>query len=849
MSIKICHIQLLFVCMISFLINCHSFDPEVIHLNDLDESKLPYTFRNRETLSSARYKIYDLNHDEKDEFLIFTNNTKYFQQPNFIILESQHSHYVYFEKIFHSYVSVLDFYPDINDDGWDEILIMEKYPDSTLIHLLDHTGKSIQKFTTAVKPENIDIDWNCSISSVTLMNINGDGIKDVLLNIQSGYAYQPRGIAAWDIITNEYLWYYQTGFVPRNPVLSDIDQDGSREILLGSNSPNNGIEARGSDCLINGTDDAHTYITVLDSSGQLIKQQCIGHAYSRVNIHSHDMNRDSNSEYFITFRSHAHPWEQAFVARWNPEKGIYGHRIERGVNPLEMIHFFDADRDGVDDILLAWDDGTIEIRNQSHEVIRQLKIPDLSVERVVIWDVNRDAEEEIYITGRYMGKQTTVMLNRKLHLLAWLKNASVIRKPVKAGFDQPQYLLARSSDQEASVFSLHLQKRLAPDFFAHWQWVLYGFFIASFIFAISLLVLKKKNHFKNLRRITKLLSGSEVQPIVILNNEGQVRQINTAFRHEFNINKEIRGRHWKQMFKLDQWSGLEEILKKVFNSPGAPFQGELQSFRNNQQEEWMAVGRWVRVSKKEHYCVIRLQNITKLTQSRRAVAWASMAQKLAHEVKTPLSTVMLSAQNIAMDCKDKQLNPEKMENHISRILKQVSRLRELTDAFLKFSHLEPPSIEKIDINKFIQTWIKDHDEHFGDQVETVLSLQPDIPPVSTDPQQFHSVIKNIVDNALNAMKGRGVLTISTRLVQSLPGSYKKHVSQAVQIEITDTGQGISPEDCEKLFQPFFSRSASGTGLGLVICKKIIEDHHGTINVNSEAGTGTTFTISLPLNDL
>ena len=97
------------------------------------------------------------------------------------------------------------------------------------------------------------------------------------------------------------------------------------------------------------------------------------------------------------------------------------------------------------------------------------------------------------------------------------------------------------------------------------------------------------------------------------------------------------------------------------------------------------------------------------------------------------------------------------------------------------------------------------------------------------------------------MDGKGVLNISTRLVQSLLSDSSCTTIDSIQIEIADTGKGIPKENLNQLFQPFFSKSPGGTGMGLVIVKKIVEDHHGTIRVESEEGIGTTVFVTLPVH--
>ncbi|MBN1603321.1 MAG: hypothetical protein JW915_17060 [Chitinispirillaceae bacterium] len=238
-------------------------------------------------------------------------------------------------------------------------------------------------------------------------------------------------------------------------------------------------------------------------------------------------------------------------------------------------------------------------------------------------------------------------------------------------------------------------------------------------------------------------------------------------------------------------------------------------------------------------------DVTDLAQSKRVVAWASMAQKLAHEIKTPLSTVMLSTQHLQMECEENVDTHSRLNKYIQRIYTQVARLQKLTDSFLKFSRIEAPRCEPLDINKLLQDWLKENTFKLGSAVHVELQLSDDLPAVSGDLQQLNIVIQNLIENSLKAMDGKGVLTIATRLVQSLHRESSDRPASGVQVEISDTGKGMSPEELEKLFMPFFSRAPGGTGLGLVITKKIIDDHKGLISVESEQGIGTRVTVTIP----
>jgi signal transduction histidine kinase len=123
-------------------------------------------------------------------------------------------------------------------------------------------------------------------------------------------------------------------------------------------------------------------------------------------------------------------------------------------------------------------------------------------------------------------------------------------------------------------------------------------------------------------------------------------------------------------------------------------------------------------------------------------------------------------------------------------------------------------------------------------------LSPELPEVFADGNQLRQVLLNLVSNALDAMPEGGQVSLRTRPVIAAQGTV------SVQVQIADTGLGISPEDLRRIFDPFFTTKGpgQGTGLGLVICQRIVKAHKGSIEVRSEKGQGTTFLVTLPGRD-
>jgi len=219
---------------------------------------------------------------------------------------------------------------------------------------------------------------------------------------------------------------------------------------------------------------------------------------------------------------------------------------------------------------------------------------------------------------------------------------------------------------------------------------------------------------------------------------------------------------------------------------------------------------------------------------------------MAHDIKTPLSAIQLSLQTLQMKLSD--ISPQslkKLENDFSLINKELKRVKEMTKNFLKFTNLEKPNLQYIAIKQIIAHAVKQFKNYFNHRLKLQLDMDPDITHIWADPAQLQMVFQILIENAIDAMQGQGHILISTSLAQYWGKNFKKYL----EIEFADNGPGIEPELLEKVFDPFFSTKAEGTGMGLPIAKKIIEDHGGNISITSRENFATVIRITLPIGNI
>ncbi len=828
------------------ILNSSSFSQQQLPSIDLAKVKtrqLQYRLELVKVLSTLANETFipvDLEDDGKDEIIMVSRSLN---MPYFLSRKSIEDNRVAFQNNYYGQIVSDPTFFDIDGDGNKEIIFSEMKHDTTYIHVLNNEGDLVLSFVGAIKPKKNTEDWDCVIDGGTLMDVNDDGWLDLLLIVHTGYAYQPRGLFAYDVHDKQYIWKYKTGFHVLTPKLIDINNDGQSDILLGSSSPDNG-EGR----LVNGTDDRHTYLTVLDLSGNFLNDQIIGQEFGQSKVFIHDLNGDSKPELIVNFQSHRDPKEMSFVTLWNPMTGNLSPKIKMEKDLSEDIVFLDADRNGKDDFLIGWSDGMIEIRDYNFEIIISRKYPGFVPTTFGISDLNNDGEEEIVVSGSFKGYPKTIIINRKLKLLVYPEaNLGISAQNCffNAGFGMDKLLLTKIGSKTI-LMKMEKQVPILP--LISWNWLSCGIILGMLVTGIGLSLFITKRY----RRINRMTLNSLIntlqEGLIILNSQGCIVALNQMMEELFKMNREdIIGLPYKKVFSDSIFDELVRVIDNSYHHKYVHLEQEITIFQKDKTCNLLiSIGAYPLGRRKEYGKLITMRNITEIVQSKRAVAWASLAQKLAHEIKTPLSTIMLTAQRLQMEYEGKPEEAQKTGRYLSNIVEQVHRLRKMTDALMKFAKIETPKFEPVNINAVISDCLDENRIKIGSGIHVEKSLTKDASIIKADRQQLHVAFQNIIDNGITAMQGKGIFTVKTTLVQSLQGDSSMVSQDAILIEIADTGKGILPIHLNQLFQPFFSKFPDGTGLGLVIVKKIIDDHQGNIQIESQEGIGTTVFITLPI---
>jgi two-component system, NtrC family, nitrogen regulation sensor histidine kinase NtrY len=228
----------------------------------------------------------------------------------------------------------------------------------------------------------------------------------------------------------------------------------------------------------------------------------------------------------------------------------------------------------------------------------------------------------------------------------------------------------------------------------------------------------------------------------------------------------------------------------------------------------------------------------RLLQAERVAAWRELARRLAHELKNPLFPLQITVENLLRARQLPEAEFEEVFQESSRtLLEEIAHLKAIIGRFSDFSKMPQPERRTVHVNALVEQVAALHRSQLQESPNPVtlkMNLDSSDPQAALDPELMHRVLSNLLLNALDAMPKGGLVELATRAS-----------AEGIEIAVSDSGVGLTPEERDRLFTPYYTSKQHGTGLGLAIVQSVVSDHGGSIGVSSEPGCGTTFTIRIP----
>jgi two-component system nitrogen regulation sensor histidine kinase NtrY len=345
------------------------------------------------------------------------------------------------------------------------------------------------------------------------------------------------------------------------------------------------------------------------------------------------------------------------------------------------------------------------------------------------------------------------------------------------------------------------------------------------------------------RSYTETVLGAVATGVVSLDPAGRITTINGAAERMLGIPEHTaQGVSASVVLRRPDYAEVSALIARMARLGEGTVEREVHLRRDGQAITLLASATALKgPDGADMGMVLVFDDLTELLKAQRLAAWREVAQRIAHEIKNPLTPIQLSAQRLRRRLGGERSADEKrlLDEATGTIIQEVDGLKQLVDEFSRFARMPALSLRSTDLGRLVDgvcVLYRESQPALG--VKSLLAA--DLPPIEVDPNQIKRAVLNLVDNAAEAMGQAGDVTVETAWLPD---------SRRARIVVADTGPGISAEDKERLFVPYFSTKATGMGLGLAIVHQIVTDHGGTIWVEDNHPQGSRFIIELPAGRL
>jgi PAS domain S-box-containing protein len=347
------------------------------------------------------------------------------------------------------------------------------------------------------------------------------------------------------------------------------------------------------------------------------------------------------------------------------------------------------------------------------------------------------------------------------------------------------------------------------------------------------------------RRFTEAILESIPTGVISLTSDGRIQRVNRALMGIFPEEQVARAARLSDLFSRDDTAEIRYLMNRARRTAVAGTQIEYKAERRVLQ---LSLTVAALDERRSSGFVLVVEDTSELLRAQKAAAWHEVARRVAHEIKNPLTPIALCADRIGRQLARAGQTPAQfppqfddtrriLQECSATIAREVESVRTLVDEFSQFTRFPAAQPVPSDLNQIVDNALAVFEGRL-DGISVEKDLEQDLPWVQVDREQFKRVVVNLVDNAAEAMQDSLVkrLYIGTRSTEA----------DVVELIVADTGCGVSREDKEKLFLPYFSTKGRGTGLGLAIVNRILADHEATPRVEDNVPTGARFIIELPV---
>jgi hypothetical protein len=643
------------------------------------------------------------------------------------------------------------------------------------------------------------------ISNITTYDINNDSYNDIVCFENTGFDLYPRGLIAYDLKNMKPLWEFNTASVFQEALSSlffvlDVNNDSIDEIIWSTNSTCNGAKA-------DSFDDFSSRLFAVNIKGDLQYTLKIGghSTYSKTWVG--DLESDGENDIVCV--------EERGLDEDKDPNSIYiidakNGRIKKYITCGEKfrgLEVADLERDGTQKIITGNTDGKLRVFDANLQLLQEKQFSS-PLEVTDIGDIDNDGNVEIF---GFTDNGTVYLLDKKLQILgSYQLEAGFLLTTKFVNDNKAKKAMIFYTDNKSCYYKILEFKRI------NYTSKQPPLIILSILgFTILGLITVLMNYF---RKVTLMKTVFEETPILYscLTSKGKIY-----------FSKNQKSRRLSLKFLIENANiALNSKEERTFS---------LQLFEENYE---------LRIIPYKKYFIL-LFTSPNTGNSEDILAWSGITQRLSHEIKNPLATVVLTLQRVkTLLSSDRNENTDTtIESHLDSTLEELERIRNTTNKFISVLSLSENIFEPVDLNIFIKRVLNSM-QSVPEIIRFKFVFEENMPPVECDEKQIGSLFLTIIENSVEAITDSGTITIRTRLIERL--NHLNSLSKFVEVQFEDTGCGIEKNILENIFKPYNSNKDNGSGIGLYLAKRIIDKHQGYINITSKINVGTIATILIPI---
>ncbi|MFB6272107.1 MAG: PAS domain-containing sensor histidine kinase [Salinibacter sp.] len=720
---------------------------------------------------------------------------------------------------------------DVNEDGRLEIIAPVIRGDSLFYSVVSADGRKLHHFFAVEgdprKEPSGSIEWDPRHALVNFTDVTADGSPELVSFFRTGFARQPRGVWVHSFPEGARIGACRIGALAStsSQYFRNVDADEPSEWLFGSKSTNNGARA-------GGMSDDRAYLGAIEVSKDPSVEWAreMGEKFSKVVLRQGDLNGDGSPEFVALRKPRQGRQSKSPLLQIDSATGETLQRFHPS-SIIRALHVGALGPNNRDRILLLDEAATLRVLNAKFEVVHRRTFEAAIQSTELLSDINGDGHDEI-VVGTDRG---TLWLGEDLSTIAATQRTGDW-KIVQTGTNSPPHIAISGSEVDQMT---HFR---AAD---HRWWWAYRYGPETGLVLVLLLMgggavvgVRRYQRFRLREAVRDQVVAHSDREWLLVHPRAGVEETSAGLSRELDLDTSTP----VDMDALrNRWPELADHLHALAAEPGGP-----------QTDEVTVDGRTFTVtctpleitSAGRPYWLVWLDPPAGPTSEKHRM-WGLMAQRVAHDLKNPLTSILLTIQRMQMEYRQADAGvAETLDSYTERIEERIASLRRMTTNVLKFTGQTELRRTPTNMSAFVEEASEEAAQSLPPDIELRRELEEDLPVVSVDQDQMQSVLENLVSNAVEAMPEGGRITLTTRLERDL--RFEDHPARDyVVVEVLDTGTGFEPAQQDRLFEPGFS-THDGTGLGLPIVRKIIGDHDGHIEIESELEVGTCITLYLPV---